>query len=131
MWRDSTSARRAALPTLGDTEQLEIALGNLVENAFEAMPEGGTLSIVACVEERGERPELGLAAGTWVRVEVRDTGIGMTEEVRRRAIEPFFTTRAPGEGVGLGLSMAYGVIRNHGAPRAIVAVSAVAWIEEQ
>jgi nitrogen-specific signal transduction histidine kinase/CheY-like chemotaxis protein len=98
----------------GDPDQLEVALGNLVDNALAAMPAGGTLSIAASAEEHGERPELGLAPGPWVRVEVRDTGIGMTEEVRRRAIEPFFTTRAPGQGVGLGLSMAYGVIRNHG-----------------
>lgn len=110
----------ADLPDVeGDPEQLEIALGNLCQNAVEAMPDGGTLSIVASAEDRDERADLGLAAGRWVRVEVRDTGIGMTDAVRRRAIEPFFTTRGPGEGVGLGLSMAYGVIRNHGGQLAL------------
>lgn len=116
--RPSVRVERTSDPDLpdveGDPEQLEVALGNLFANALAAMPDEGTLSIVTSAEAHGERPELGLASGRWVRVEVRDTGIGMTEEVRRRSIEPFFTTRAPGEGVGLGLSMAYGVFRNHG-----------------
>lgn len=103
------------LPSVeGEPEQIETALWNLCENALEAMPEGGTLSIGARADLGADRPELDPGRGPWVRVEVRDTGVGMIEEVRRRAVEPFFTTRAPGQGVGLGLSMAYGVIRNHG-----------------
>jgi CheY-like chemotaxis protein len=104
----------------GDENQLETALANLCQNATDAMPGGGTLTLSAREEELGDRPELGLAAGRWVRVDVADTGEGMAAEVRRRAIEPFFTTRAPGSAVGLGLSMVYGVVHNHGGQLTIV-----------
>lgn len=100
----------------GDAGQVETALFNVCENALDAMPQGGTLSLTARVEESGglAGPDLGLPEGRWLRIDIADTGSGMTEEVRARAIEPFFTTRAVGRGVGLGLSMAYGVARGHG-----------------
>lgn len=98
----------------GDEDQLSTALGHLCQNAVDAMPKGGTLTITARAEDHDGRPDAGLAAGRWVRVDVQDTGEGMTEAVARRAVEPFFTTRPLGRGVGLGLSMADGVIRNHG-----------------
>ncbi len=100
-------------PVEGDHEQLEAALVSLSENALDAMPGGGTLHLDARTEDRpAQRPDL--PAERWVRVEVTDTGVGMSEEVRARAIDPFFTTKAVGQGAGLGLSMAYGVVRNHG-----------------
>ncbi|HKG91454.1 MAG TPA: ATP-binding protein [Gemmatimonadaceae bacterium] len=80
--------------------ELRAALLNLVYNAVDAMPDGGTLSLCA-----------GAGVGG-VTVEVRDTGIGMTAEVRERAFEPFFTTKGVA-GSGLGLSEVYGIVRRH------------------
>ncbi|MDP2311318.1 MAG: response regulator [Pseudomonadota bacterium] len=106
-----------ALPNLeGDEEQVEAALMSLCENARDAMPKGGTLTISVCREAPGPRagPDASSPVGGWIRVDIADTGVGMSEEVRKRAVEPFFTTKAVGTGVGLGLSMAYGVVRHHG-----------------
>jgi len=91
------------LNTHVDPTQLETALLNLAVNARDAMPEGGSLR-VATRREAG-RPKLG-----YVVIEVRDTGVGMTEEVRTRVFEPFFTTKDVGKGSGLGLSQVYGFV---------------------
>jgi signal transduction histidine kinase len=82
-----------------DPTQLETALLNLAVNARDAMPEGGQISIAT-------RQELG-----HVVIEVRDTGVGMSPEVRERVFEPFFTTKEVGKGSGLGLSQVYGFVR--------------------
>jgi signal transduction histidine kinase len=87
-----------------DATQLETALLNLAVNARDAMPDGGRLTI-ATGREPGP-PELG-----YVCVEVRDTGVGMNEDVRSRVFEPFFTTKEVGKGSGLGLSQVYGFVR--------------------
>lgn len=93
------------LPAIqGQAVQLEQVVLNLALNARDAMPEGGTLTLRACP---GDAPG-------WVRLDVADTGIGMSPEVRARIFEPYFTTKAPGKGTGLGLVMAYGIIRSHG-----------------
>jgi CheY-like chemotaxis protein len=89
-------------------------------NARDAMPEGGSLEVA--VEER----ELAarafgseLAAGTYVLVTVRDSGVGMSAEVRARLFEPFFTTKGVGQGIGLGLASAYGIVQSCGGHIAV------------
>lgn len=92
-----------------DRNQLEMALLNLGVNARDAMPRGGVLRLsVAAVTVGSERP-LGLSPGAYIRLSVADTGEGMDEATRRRAVEPFFSTKGVGKGAGLGLSMAHGL----------------------
>ncbi len=91
-----------------DPNQLEMALLNLAVNARDAMPEGGTLTI-AVTRESILEPRPGLTRGHYIRVSVRDTGIGMDEKTRARAVEPFFSTKGIGKGTGLGLSMVHGL----------------------
>jgi signal transduction histidine kinase/CheY-like chemotaxis protein len=87
---------------LGAGNEIREALTNLVFNAVDAMPEGGTLTLrTACHNGK-------------VQVEVHDTGIGMDEDSRRRCLEPFFTTKGE-RGTGLGLAMVYGMAQRHGA----------------
>jgi signal transduction histidine kinase/ActR/RegA family two-component response regulator len=97
---------------MADTVQLEIALLNLAVNARDAMPRGGDLTIATdratIGADRESRGHGGLAPGDYLRVSVTDTGEGMSEEVRARALEPFFTTKGTGEGTGLGLSTVFG-----------------------
>lgn len=99
-------------PAMIDPNQVEAALLNLALNARDAMPEGGTLTIATANETLRETRD-GLAPGDYVRVEVVDTGTGMTEDVLRQAFEPFFTTKGP-TGSGLGLSQVYGVANQTG-----------------
>lgn len=96
-------------PAKADPNQLEMALLNLSVNARDAMPEGGTLRILATAEtvEQSHRAHLG--PGTYVRLSVADTGVGMDEATQARAIEPFFSTKGIGKGTGLGLSMVHGL----------------------
>jgi PAS domain S-box-containing protein len=94
-------------PILIDPGQLEQILLNLAVNARHALRDGGTLTIDA---ENVPGPSTGSRD---VRIRVSDTGTGMTAETRSRAFEPFFTTKLPGEGSGLGLASAYGIV--HGA----------------
>jgi PAS domain S-box-containing protein len=95
-----------------DANQLETALLNLVLNARDAMPDGGTV-IVATGEERLEaKPdEDDVEPGRYVVMRVSDTGMGMPPDVRARVFEPFFTTKEIGKGSGLGLSMVYGFVK--------------------
>ncbi|MCM2565180.1 ATP-binding protein [Janthinobacterium kumbetense] len=98
------------LPMLpGSVGEIREALTNLVFNAVDAMPEGGTLTVrTACIAGPGQ------AGVRQVQVEVGDTGIGMDENTRRRCLEPFFTTKGE-RGTGLGLAMVYGMMERHGA----------------
>jgi signal transduction histidine kinase len=101
----------------GDSTQLEQVLSNLVANACDAMPNGGTVSIetgVVTLDARSAREWAGLDAGTFVRVVVRDTGAGMDDVTRGRAFEPFFTTKPPGAAMGLGLAVVHGIVHRHG-----------------
>lgn len=103
-----------ALPVRVDIQQLHSALLNLTINACDAMPDGGGLRIAARREEIRAGEGLDVAAGPCVALGVSDTGQGMDANVRAMAVEPFFTTKGPGEGSGLGLSMVYGFVRQSG-----------------
>lgn len=92
-----------------DRNQLEMAILNLGVNARDAMPDGGVLRLsVTAVGPRGKRPS-NLPPAPYIRLSVADTGVGMDEATRARAIEPFFSTKGVGKGTGLGLSMAHGL----------------------
>ncbi|MDR3536862.1 MAG: ATP-binding protein [Acetobacteraceae bacterium] len=102
--------------TLCDPNQLENALLNLCINARDAMPDGGRLTIKtenAHLDARAAQVR-DVAAGQYVGLHVTDTGVGMSPEVIARAFDPFFTTKPLGQGTGLGLSMAYGFVRQSG-----------------
>lgn len=99
----------ASPPTMLDANQVELAILNLVVNARDAMPDGGTLKIsVDTVHSSGTRE---LPTGKYVRVTVSDTGTGMDAKTLARATEPFFTTKEIGKGTGLGLSMIHGLAK--------------------
>jgi CheY-like chemotaxis protein len=101
-------------PVRADANQLEMAILNLSVNARDAMPAGGVLTIVAANEIIGSGHDTRLPPGSYVRLSIIDTGIGMDEMVRERAVEPFFTTKPLGEGTGLGLSMVDGLASQMG-----------------
>jgi signal transduction histidine kinase len=99
-------------PVSGDAAALREALANIVQNAVDAMPDGGRLVAVTDVTDAA------------VLVAVSDTGAGMTDDVQRRAAEPFFTTKGV-KATGLGLSVAYGIVRSHGGDVAIRSAAGV------
>ena len=103
-------------PTVVDPGQLNNVLLNLVINARDAMGDGGTLTIRACNLPQGGGSGAAAAPGDGdtIMIEVSDTGAGMPAEVLARAFEPFFTTKPTGQGTGLGLSMAYGFVKQSG-----------------
>ncbi|HWS86843.1 MAG TPA: ATP-binding protein [Pyrinomonadaceae bacterium] len=98
---DFAVSNRSGAHVLGDASELRDVLVNMIFNAVDAMPGGGRLTLAA--ELREEK----------VFITVEDTGCGMSPEVRSRVFDPFFTTKGV-EGMGLGLSVSYGVIRRHG-----------------
>ncbi len=101
---------------LVDANQIELALLNLVVNARDAMPGGGVLTIK--VDEPVVEPDIGLPAGSYIRLTVADSGHGMDADTLRRATEPFFSTKELGKGTGLGLSMIHGLaVQLNGALR--------------
>jgi signal transduction histidine kinase/ActR/RegA family two-component response regulator len=91
-----------------DQAQLELALMNLIINARDAMPAGGTVTISAENRKVADDELPGAEAGDYVRLTVQDTGTGIAREHLEKVMEPFFTTKAVGKGSGLGLSMVYG-----------------------
>jgi PAS domain S-box-containing protein len=112
-----TSVPAELPPVRVDANQLELALLNLAVNARDAMPVGGSVSILACQETLtsvgGAAPK-GLSPGSYVRISVVDTGSGMDQATLAKATEPFFTTKGPGKGTGLGLSMVHGLAAQSG-----------------
>jgi signal transduction histidine kinase len=109
-------------PVRVDANQLELAILNLAVNARDAMPEGGRVTITGAAETVGDGAENGLAPGRYVRLCVRDEGVGMDAQTLARVTEPFFTTKEMGKGTGLGLSMVHGLAAQSGG--ALVLVSA-------
>jgi CheY-like chemotaxis protein len=103
--------------TLVDANQLENVVLNLAINARDAMPNGGRLTIElgnAMLDEEYVASEPDIAPGQYVMLAISDTGSGMSREVLERACDPFFTTKPEGVGTGLGLSMAYGFVKQSG-----------------
>ncbi len=110
-WKDDAVSRGLALEVVtalsappfvsGDPGEIREALTNLILNAVDAMPSGGTLTLATHVDQ------------DHAVLTVADTGLGMTDEVKRRLFEPFFTTKGP-KGTGLGLSMTFGTVSRHG-----------------
>jgi two-component system cell cycle sensor histidine kinase/response regulator CckA len=106
-------------PELGlvhaDPSQIDQVMMNLVLNARDAMPRGGTVTLeTANVEVSEPEGAAGHRAGPYAMVAVTDTGEGIDDENRRHLFEPFFSTRGQGEGAGMGLSVVYGTIQQHG-----------------
>jgi len=104
----STGLAPGLWPTFVDRNQLESALLNLVVNARDAMPNGGSLSIETANVEITGSSDSDVAPGQYVVIDVRDTGCGIPKELLDKVFEPFFTTKEVGMGSGLGLSMVYG-----------------------
>lgn len=94
-------------PALVDPNQVELAILNLAINARDAMPAGGMISIGVDAAEVGAQKAL--APGTYLRIQVSDTGSGMDAATLKKAVEPFFSTKPVGRGTGLGLSMVHGL----------------------
>jgi signal transduction histidine kinase/ActR/RegA family two-component response regulator len=111
-WKDQTqkkgiqvglAAQLGEIPLImGNPSELREVLTNIIFNAVDAMPEGGKLTIATQPQAEG-----------WVEVRIADTGIGMTEEVKKRIFDPFFTTKGVTNS-GLGMSVSYGIIKRHG-----------------
>ena len=109
-WRDEAQMRSLSIDVqvrtgtvprvAGEAPALREVVMNLIFNAIDALPEGGTISLATW------------SADTWVFCAVADDGVGMDDEVRRRALEPFFTTKGP-SGTGLGLSVAHSIVQRH------------------
>ena len=105
------------LYVMGDKTQLHQMLVNLCINARDAMPQGGRLVLEGTSLEHEDIDSVTqtfLRPGAHVAISVRDTGMGMDRDTCRRVFDPFFTTKEQGKGIGLGLAMVYGIVKNHG-----------------
>ena len=99
---------------MADSNQLELALLNLIVNARDAMPNGGDIVLSATNELVSSDNAMALMPGDYVRIAVTDSGVGMDEATLVKAMDPFFTTKEPGEGTGLGLAMVHGMAEQSG-----------------
>ncbi|MBC7635520.1 MAG: hypothetical protein H7251_07950 [Acetobacteraceae bacterium] len=120
--RDDLPLVRVSAPAL------EAVLINLLVNARDAMPKGGTITLETTAVAVAAGDQLGLDAGTYLRIVVGDTGIGMTAETLARAGEAFFTTKPAGKGTGLGLSMARGFAQGAGGAISLASTEGVGTI---
>jgi len=117
--RVSVAVRVSGTPTHVRVEpgQFEQLLLNLVVNARDAMPDGGTIDVLVEPVHLDERSVLrypGIADGAFARIAVTDTGGGIDPEMQEHIFEPFFTTKGPSKGTGLGLSIVYGIAKEAG-----------------
>jgi PAS domain S-box-containing protein len=111
-----TTVADSDLVVMADKGQIEQVLMNLVTNAKDSMPRGGTLTIEvspSVMEERFLHAHGFGAPGDYACISVSDAGCGMDEETRKRIFEPFFTTKEVGKGTGLGMAIIYGIIKQH------------------
>jgi len=101
-----------------DVGQIEQVLLNLYVNAWQAMPNGGDLYLetdnIRLDKDYIDTKPFSVKPGLYVKISITDTGIGMDQKIQQRIFEPFFTTKEVGQGTGLGLASAYGIIKNHG-----------------
>jgi len=114
IWRDQFEAEGVQLevlfepgnipPVSGNRTELIEAVRNILRNAIDAMPDGGTIRIASSMEQTDFQPT--------VEIRIVDTGVGMSEEVRRKIFDPFFSTKGP-KGTGLGMSVTHGIVRRH------------------
>jgi two-component system cell cycle sensor histidine kinase/response regulator CckA len=107
----SVALESEAWSVLADEASVQQVLMNLAVNARDAMPDGGTLTI--STENIHVDDDAHGRRGRYVRVTVTDTGVGMDEETRSHVFEPFFSTKGPGKGTGLGLAVVYGIVEQH------------------
>ena len=96
-----------------DQDSLEQVMANLLSNAIQATSAGGTIRIRVALESATPPREAGTVARDFVRLDVLDSGSGISAQVMPHIFEPFFSTKAPGEGTGLGLSVVYGIVEDH------------------
>ncbi len=97
-----------------DSQKTLQVLTNLMMNAIQAMPDGGTITLRVDAVDVAEPADARCAPGDYVRIDVEDQGVGMSAERMARIFEPFFTSKREGEGTGLGLSVCQGILREHG-----------------
>ncbi len=131
--RESLNLLRSSLPStitisadipedssiiLANATQVQQIMMNLCANSSHAMKEGGGILEISLEQEEAGNPEMphppGLAPGKYARLKISDTGKGIDPAIMDRIFDPFFTTKPPEEGTGLGLSVVYGIVRNHG-----------------
>jgi signal transduction histidine kinase len=97
-----------------DAGHIQQVVTNLVVNAIQAMPSGGAIDVTIAREHAAPPPQYGGAAGNYVCIRVRDEGVGIPEGALEHIFEPFYTTKDVGEGTGLGLSVSFGIVQEHG-----------------
>ena len=115
--RISVNVAENLWPVTGDPSQLHQVLLNLVVNARDSMLPGGDLTVTASnvsIDSQFAATSHGVNAGSYVLINVSDTGCGIAPEIRERIFEPFFTTKEPGKGTGLGLATVHNVVKAHG-----------------
>lgn len=98
----------------GDPNQLQQVIANLVINSVQAMPQGGPVTLMVKKVRATPPPDLGGPERAYARLDVDDRGGGIAPEVLPRIFEPFFTTKPVGDGNGLGLPVAWGILKDHG-----------------
>ena len=118
-----TNLHRKTGQVKADPVQMEQIIMNLAANARDAMPEGGAVTIETAnvdLDDLFVQTHPGSVEGPYVRLRIRDTGVGMDADTLRRVFEPFFTTKHPDAGTGLGLSMVYGIVKQSGGYVAVI-----------